>query len=57
VYDSGPPAATREGASGGYGPASGDVNPRLASPLFNQGWGAIITLELAKKRGENPSDE
>ena len=25
--------------------------------LFNQGWGAIITLELAKKRGENPSDE
>jgi hypothetical protein len=25
--------------------------------LFNQGWGAIITLELAKKRGEGSPDK
>jgi hypothetical protein len=23
--------------------------------LFNQAWGAIITLEMAKKRGEEPA--
>jgi len=38
------------------GPISADAVPTFRD-LFNQSWGAIIALEMAKKRGESPPEK
>ena len=38
------------------GPIAADAVPTFRD-LFNQSWGAIIALEMAKKRGESSSDK
>ena len=38
------------------GPISAEAVPTFRD-LFNQGWRAILALELAKKRGETPSEK
>jgi hypothetical protein len=38
------------------GPIAAEAVPTFRD-LFNQSWGAIIALEMAKKRGESPPDK